>query len=156
MPEHKCYHEFTDEITPDEVYEGLLAYGLFTEKLPPIFTSEEFFKYCKTKKNPADKVTDCILYESMRNNNVPRQLAIPDPFSYRRLCEYIREYWPKIQEHIKHCTEDQKYKVSRIHIRKKEGEKSLFSMNYKNWKIDGTPEPDVNSAVRSMNFEKRA
>jgi len=32
----KMYTEFMDEISADELYEGLLAYGFFAEKLPPV------------------------------------------------------------------------------------------------------------------------
>ena len=45
----KKYTDFMDEISSDELYEGLLAYGLFAEKLPPVFTSVPFFNYCKTR-----------------------------------------------------------------------------------------------------------
>lgn len=38
----KKYTDFMDEISSDELYEGLLAYGLFAEKLPPLFTSVFF------------------------------------------------------------------------------------------------------------------
>lgn len=36
-----------NEISRDELFEGLLGYGLFAEKLPPIFTSKSFYDYCK-------------------------------------------------------------------------------------------------------------
>ncbi len=42
MDSHKKYYDFTNEISPDEIYKGLLAYGLFTEKLPPIFFQNHF------------------------------------------------------------------------------------------------------------------
>ena len=48
----KKYTDFMDEISSDELYEGLLAYGLFAEKLPPLFTSVSFFHYCKTVSAP--------------------------------------------------------------------------------------------------------
>lgn len=34
MAESKHYYDFTNELAADEIYEGLLAYGLFSEKLP--------------------------------------------------------------------------------------------------------------------------
>ena len=37
-----------NDISPDELYRRLLAYGLFTEKLPPILSSEAFYNYCTT------------------------------------------------------------------------------------------------------------
>ncbi len=35
----KRYIEYLEEITANELYEGLLAYGLFTEKLAPVFSA---------------------------------------------------------------------------------------------------------------------
>ena len=49
MTENKHYYDFTNELSADEIYEGLLAYGLFTEKLPPVFTAKAFYDYCKSK-----------------------------------------------------------------------------------------------------------
>ena len=31
----KSYYDFMSEITPAELYTGLLAHGMFSEKLPP-------------------------------------------------------------------------------------------------------------------------
>ena len=41
----KKYVDFMNEISADELYKGLLAYGFFSEKILPIFTSEPFFNY---------------------------------------------------------------------------------------------------------------
>lgn len=38
----KTYSDFMNAISADEVYEGLLGYGMFSEKIPPMFTSEDF------------------------------------------------------------------------------------------------------------------
>lgn len=38
----KKYTDFMDEISEDALYEGLLAYGLFAEKLPPVFNAVSF------------------------------------------------------------------------------------------------------------------
>jgi len=48
----KQYTEFLDEISFNDLYEGLLAYGFFAEKLPPVFTAVPFFDYCKTTADP--------------------------------------------------------------------------------------------------------
>lgn len=45
----KSYSDFMKEISVDELYEGLLAHGLFAEKLPPIFTSEAFYNFCQKR-----------------------------------------------------------------------------------------------------------
>lgn len=140
----KQYSEFIDEISQAEIYEGLLGHGLFSEKLPPVFSSEGFFHYCITQ-SPIfpDKPHAYVFYESMRNINVPRQLGIPDPMAYQLLCKCIADNWSQLQTYIRKKTQGQRYIVSRIHLRKMNGTKSLFQMNYGNWKMDGTPEPDL-------------
>ncbi len=79
----------------------------------------------------------------MRNTNVPRALGIPNPAAYQVLCKYISEIWPELQNYFEKQTKDQSHIISRIHIRKMKKTNSLFSMNYKNWQTDGTPEPDL-------------
>lgn len=37
------YMDYMSTISSDKLHEGLFAHGMFTEKLPPIFTSENFF-----------------------------------------------------------------------------------------------------------------
>ncbi len=144
MYKHKHYYDYTSELSPDDIYEGLLAYGLFTDKLPPIFTSKPFFDYCK-KNNPTFSKTpsDYIYYESIRNINIPRQFGIPNPMAYHYLCKYISDVWPSLQQYFKEQTEGQEYIISRIHIRRMKETPALFVMNYKNWRTDGTPEPDL-------------
>ena len=51
MPAKK-YIDYMDEISSDELYEGLLSYGIFADKLPPIFTGENFFQYVSTLQQP--------------------------------------------------------------------------------------------------------
>ena len=80
----KSYADIMNDISPDEL---LLAYGLFTEKLPPILSSEAFYNYCTTLNTPfADGWRQYIYHESMRNINVPRPLGIPNPMAYQKLC----------------------------------------------------------------------
>ena len=144
MAENKHYYDFTNELSTDEIYEGLLAHGLFTEKLPPVFTAKAFFDYCRSQ-SPAfpKKPAEYIYHESMRNINTPRPLGIPNPAAYQCLCKYISEIWPQFQQYFEEETKAQEHIISRTHIRKMKESDSLFSMNYKNWKDDGTPEPDL-------------
>lgn len=138
----KKYTEYLDEITPNELYEGLLGYGMFANKLPPIFTSVPFFNYCQAN-NPSysDKDWhDYVYYSSMRNVNIPRAFGIPTPMKYQRLCLTLRDNWVLLKQHFHKQTDHQEYRVSRIHIRKLFGKKELFEMNYKNWRVDGNPE----------------
>ena len=43
----KSYCDFIDEISEDELYEGLLSYGFFTDKHPPVFRADSFYDYYK-------------------------------------------------------------------------------------------------------------
>ena len=140
----KRYTDYLDEITADELYEGLLAHGLFTEKLPPIFTSETFYQYSlQLKQAFSKKDHDYVFFESMRDINIPRAFGIPNPMAYQRLCASLRDNWNNILDHFHKQTDADNYKVSRIHIRKRKETKSLFKMNYKNWRVDGSPVPDI-------------
>lgn len=146
----KSYFECMEEINDEELYNGLLAYGLFSEKLPPVFSSENFKKYCDTWKEDIinskkflKEEYGYIVFDVIRNTNVPRTLGIPNPIGYYKLCKILENNWGKIQEHFKKYTSGEKYKTSRIHIRKIQENKSLFEMNYNNWKIDGTPKLDL-------------
>ncbi len=137
----KSYYEFMNEITSDELFEGLLAYGMFAEKLPPIFTSVSFFEFCKKQSKSCDtKPHRYVYYENMRNVNIPRSLAIPHPIAYLRQCEMLRDNWEALKQHFKEKTKNRSYKASRIHIRKMHETSALFRMNYSNWRVDGNPE----------------
>ncbi len=140
----KSYSDFSDELSSNEVYEGLLGYGLFSDKLPPVFSSESFYNYCiATSPIFPDKWYSQIIYDSVRNTNVSRQLGIPNPMAYQLLCKCISDNWRQIQAFFQQKTLGQSHIVSRIHLRKMAGTKALFQMNYTNWKVDGTPEPDL-------------
>lgn len=142
----KKYTDFMDEISSDELYEGLLAYGLFAEKLPPVFTSVPFFDYCKTrlKKFELNKHwNEYITFRVMRNISIPRLMGIPNPFRYQMLCAELRDDWDQLRNHFHKQTDEQDYRVSRIHVRKEYNSKRIFEMNYKNWRTDGNPELDL-------------
>lgn len=145
----KSYFKCMEEINDKEIYNRLLAYGLFSERLPPIFSSENFKEHCDTlndninSKNFLKEEYGYVVFDIIRNTNVPRTLGIPNPIGYYKLCKILEKNWEKIQKHFKNNTSNEKYKVSRIHIRKIRGNKALFEMNYNNWRIDGTPELDL-------------
>lgn len=140
----KSYCDFIDEITSDDIYEGLLAYGMITEKLPPVFTSVPFFDYC-LNNNPifSNDWQEYVSFSSMRNLNIPRIFGIPTPMKYEKLCSLLRDNWDNIRIHFHQETDMEEYRVSRIHLRKRASTKSLFEMNYKNWYVDGNPETDL-------------
>lgn len=140
----RSYCEFMDEITSDELYEGLLGYGMFADKLPPIFSSETFYEFSNTISQPFNSQwKNYVYFESIRQNNIPRPLGIPNPLGYQQLCKALADNWDKIKEHFHKMTDDNAYKVSRLHIRKEKDKKILFEMNYKNWRQDGSPELDI-------------
>lgn len=139
----RSYFDFMDEFNKDDILHGLLAYGMFSEKLPPIFDGYKFYEYCEKNSpsfNNTDKESNYIKYETMRNINVPRGLGIPNPMNYYKLCNFIANNWDLIKEHFKKQTQNQIQKVSKIHIRKMKGEKRIFQMNYKNYRTDGAGE----------------
>lgn len=141
---NKSYAEFMDELSAEDLYEGLLAHGFFAEKLPPVFVSAPFFDYCKNRVNSFNNGwNEYVTFRVMRNISIPRVMGIPNPFKYQRLCSELRDDWDKIRQHFHNQTDGQNYRVSRIHIRKEYGEKRIFAMNYKNWRVDGNPELDL-------------
>jgi hypothetical protein len=140
----KSYADFVNEITSEILYHGLLGHGLFSDKLPPLFTSVPFFDYCGLKSISSENSgRQYIFFESMRNINIPRQFGIPDPFAYQRLCKSLSCNWENIRRHFINQTENHSYKISRVHIRKLKNKPCLFEMNYKNWRYDSDPETDL-------------
>ena len=146
----KSYYNFMTEISADELYDGLLGYGLFAEKLPPIFTSESFLDYCK-KNNPTfdNRRRNYISFNIMRNINIPRTIGIPTPMNYACLCKTLKDNWSNILNHFKDYTGGDNYRVSRIHLRKlyEKGtgnrRPELFEMNYKNYKVEDNPNDNL-------------
>lgn len=127
----KSYIDYMKELTSDDVYEGLLAYGLFSDKLPPIFTSVPFFDFCKAMEKPFQRQrSEYISFLAMRNTNIPRQMGIPNPIQYQNLCSVLKTNWDNICMHLQNQTNGQDYRVSRIHIRKELDNKSIFAMDY--------------------------
>lgn len=140
------------EIKADELYDRLVSYGMFSEKLPPIFTGDLFLQYCKNirKQSFSDKWRGYINYENMRNINIPRNIGIPTPMGHELLCKTLMKHWTKLTKYFSTTTKEQSRIISRIHIRKMQDKKELFLMNYENRIDDGTPEPDIYLGKRYM------
>lgn len=85
----KTYYDFMSEITSDELYDRMVEYGMFSEKLPPVFSATSFLTYCKTKRTQdfSDVGYGYVLYENIRNINVPRNIGIPTPMGHELLCK---------------------------------------------------------------------
>ena len=70
--------------------------------------------------------------------------------AHERVCAELKADWGNIQNYFRNVTIGNKYIISRIHVRKMGETDSLFKMNYSNWKIDGTPEPDISLGKRYL------
>lgn len=67
----KSYADLMNDISADELYERLLAYGLFADKLPPILSSVAFYDYCKNIATPfSDNWKQYIYYESIQRRRL--------------------------------------------------------------------------------------
>lgn len=141
----KKYSQYMDEISADVLYEKLLAYGFFSEKLPPIFDSVSFAKVCIESNCgfSGKEYYDYIRYNSMRNINIPRQLGIPVPMAYERLCNVITKNWKHIQQHFHKQTDSQNFVISRLHLQLSRNNPALFIMNYEDWRNGGSPQNDL-------------
>ena len=152
----KTYSDYIDEISAEELYEGLLGHGMFANKLPPIFTSESFYDFCQAASPTfSDRLwRDYVSFSSIRNVNIPRTFGIPTPMKYQRLCASLRDNWDTIKTHFHAQTDGQNYVISRIHLRKIHGKKGIFEMNYKNVLEDGNPEIDLLFQDNSFTLNK--
>lgn len=140
----KKYIDYKNEISDTDLYDGLVGYGLFAEKIPNFLTSVDFLAFTKTLTFPLnDKPKDYIRYSSMRNINIPRPMAIPEPFAYSNQVKSLADNWAQIQNHFREKTLNDSFKISRIHLRKLENRNELFEMNYKNFSKDKDPEQDI-------------
>jgi hypothetical protein len=149
----KKYSDYKNEISNSELYDGLVGYGLFAEKIPHFLSSKDFLIFTKSLTFPInDKPKDYIRYSSMRNTNIPRPLAIPEPFAYANQSKALSDYWSNLQNHFRDKTINDSFKVSRIHLRKLQDKNELFEMNYKNFWKDGDPEQDIVIKSKYMAF----
>lgn len=152
MRNFKKYYEYLDELSEKRLYEGLLGYGLFSDKIPNFLSTKSFYKFCSLQEPKFEqKHFKHIEYESMRNINVPRIISIPNPLAYYKHCKVLYESWSELKGYFKNKTKEQNYKVSRIHIRKikhkkkifKNEYKEIFRMNSNDYKEDGAPEQKI-------------
>lgn len=150
----KSYSKYFEDITESELLEGLLAYGLFPEKIPDFLTGEYFYNYCKTLttgRRFEDKEYDYVRYDTMRNTNAIRHLAFPNPFGYYNLCFFISNNRNELLNHFKIQTDTQEYKRSLIHIQKMSGTKCLFQMN----KSYEDKDQHLESKIRKLSIKNR-
>ncbi|MDO4210725.1 MAG: RNA-directed DNA polymerase [Bacteroidales bacterium] len=145
FPEHsKAYSAFMDELSSEAVYEGLVAQGMFGDKIPPALTSEPFYQYCVSRARTFNKNNrEWVTYRYARSYGRYREFGVPNPFAYEELSKYIADHWEQIKAHLHTYTADQTYKVSRIHVRKQRDSACIFEMNYKPWWQDYNPVPTI-------------
>ncbi len=127
------------DLSDGEAFIGLVDYGLFSEKLPPCFTSEGLSHHVPASIQPLETETnnkklwkllshanhDYIRHETLRDTNVPRQMGVPHPESYLAQCLAIKRYWSQIKLH---CAKPAR-PVGRVFVRKTGGNR-VFRMNY--------------------------
>lgn len=127
------------DLSDGEAFVGLVDYGLFSEKLPPCFTSEGVSRHLpaalqalETEKSPrkiwkllSGANHDYIRHQTLRDTNVPRQMGVPHPESYLAQCLAIKRHWSDIK---RHCAKPAR-PVSRVFVRKTGGNR-VFRMNY--------------------------
>lgn len=143
------YTDCLNEINSKELFEGLLGYGFFSEKLPPIFSAVKFYEQSNEVNKILNNVShnnicDYIRFPVVRNTGGIRMIAIPNPIEYFRLCEFLKLNWDKIvgiftailssknidvikSKDFSYVAKDANY-VSQIHLRKIKDSKSIFEM----------------------------
>lgn len=91
-------------IPADIIMERLLCYGLFPESISKIFSSKSFGEWAPqnmatiSRSNYTKRKYSLVEYKLTRNNNTPRYIGIPNPFSYYDICECTHKNWSKIAE----------------------------------------------------------
>lgn len=139
------YADYMDEISSDVLYEKMLLFGMFSEKLPPVFDNKPFTLLCKNN-NPgfnSKSDYDYIRYNTVRNINIPRQIGIPVPMAYEKLCGILRDNWEEITAHFHEKTDSHDYVISRLHIQHRKRADALFEMNYDDWRKSGSPRDEL-------------
>lgn len=150
----KTYYDYMAELSAEDVRKGLLGYGLFADKLPNFLSAETFFTYCNQEGFPTFTQNggwDYVRYDSIRNTNITRNLAIPTPFAYSNLCNGIALQWTEILLHFQSQSDKMRYKHSQIHIQKLDDKPYLFEMTHNYHDKDEY----VNAIIQRLPIKKR-
>lgn len=129
-----------EKLSPKAVFQGLLDYGLFAEKIPPCFTSTGLAEFAyasmstlldetdsnKLKRALDKRAHDFMRYEALRDSNISRHMGVPHPEAYAVQSLAITKHW---QDIATHCNKP-KQVFSRIYVRHT-GTGRIFEMNYK-------------------------
>ena len=65
----KSYYQQHSSLSSDEVYEGLLSYGMFSDNLPSFLQSIDFFNWCKAKCNPTCREENTLDKKMQKKTN---------------------------------------------------------------------------------------
>jgi|SRR5690625_2293755 len=134
------FNSTKEKLGPDDIFRGLLDYGLFAEKIPPCIVSQGLADFvCENLATvldePDDKRLKCAIgkrshdymrYEALRDSNIPRHMGVPHPEAYAVQVIAIAKHWQAIAVHCNNPDPQ----FSRIHVRRI-GDGSIFEMNYK-------------------------
>ena len=143
-PGFRSYGSYLDELTPDDVYNGLVGFGMLSNKIPPALSSEAFLAYCQKEDHSFwDHWCPWIRLRYMHNVDDYRDFGIPNPFAYELLSAHIRDHWDEIKSALKKNTDADPYVVNKVHIRKLHNSSAIFDMNYSNWRTDYRPLPTL-------------
>ncbi|MGE4490353.1 MAG: hypothetical protein AB7E95_12500, partial [Kiritimatiellales bacterium] len=128
------------DLDEDSAFVGLADYGLFAEKMPLCLTSAglsrlltEQMRNLLTEQDSRALRDNCdryvhaaIRYQSLRDINIPRHMAVPHPESHLAQCLLIKRAWSEIK---RHCSSHRPF--SRIFVRKLRDSPRVFEMNYR-------------------------
>lgn len=137
----KSYAAYLDDLSAVDVYDGLVGFGMFADKIPPAVSSEPFLDYCHGSHSFGSCWRSWTRFRYMQHFDSYRDFGIPDPFAYELLAAHIRDHWDELKDVIKANTLDDPYVVSRVHVRKIRGSKAIFQMNYENWRVKDDYDP---------------
>ncbi len=140
----------------EEVFTGLVDFGLFAEKVPPCFTSDGLASKMPTAmaklatetdsvklgKLIAKQIRGFIRYQTLRDINIPRHMGIPHPQSHLAQCLAIKRCWERIKKHCAKPTQP----ISRIFVRDTGGDR-VFVMSYKGQERFEVEEQEINFAM---------
>ena len=145
----KTYMQCLDTIDAGDLYEGLLGYGFFADRLPPIFSSLQFARHMASGKGPSDKAKhDWVKFRYKRDVGTFREFGIPHPVAYANLVEHLFNHWDDLKQYFAQHTQGQGYRRSRLIPRKLAHSHAVFEMNYKDRRYDSEPLPALLVGMR--------
>lgn len=115
----------------DELLERLLCYGLFPERIPPVFSSIKFgtYYYNKIKNNRFNynkKITYKHIVYPLTQDDKVRMLGIPNCFAYAYLCSLFYNNWEVLKQYF-NGNWNKYYNPNMIRMQKQK--KRLFSLD---------------------------